>query len=69
MDEAILADYCLVFSEGKIIVAGSPSEILNNKEILSLAKIDSPFIYKLSEKINGVKPTYHEQELLDQICK
>nr|WP_318027956.1 hypothetical protein [Mycoplasmopsis bovis] len=45
------------------------SEILNNKEILSLAKIDSPFIYKLSEKINGVKPTYHEQELLDQICK
>nr|WP_318028354.1 hypothetical protein [Mycoplasmopsis bovis] len=69
MDEAILADYCLVFSEGKIIAAGSPSEILNNKEILSLAKIDSPFIYKLSEKINGVKPTYHEQELLDQICK
>nr|WP_318026979.1 hypothetical protein [Mycoplasmopsis bovis] len=24
MDEAILADYCLVFSEGKIIAAGSP---------------------------------------------
>ncbi len=70
MDEAILADYCLVFSEGKIIGLLVPlSEILNNKEILSLAKIDSPFIYKLSEKINGVKPTYHEQELLDQICK
>ncbi|EIN15465.1 ABC transporter ATP-binding protein [Mycoplasmopsis agalactiae 14628] len=69
MDEAILADYCLVFSEGKVIASGSPSEILNNKEILSLAKIDSPFIYKLSEKINGIKPTYNEKELLDQICK
>lgn len=65
MDEVILVDYCLVFFEGKVIVLGFFSEILNNKEILSLVKIDFFFIYKLSEKINGVKLIYNEKELLD----
>ncbi|MBZ4195655.1 energy-coupling factor transporter ATPase [Mycoplasma tauri] len=69
MDEAILADECLVFSGGELVAQGTPSEILNNKEIIELAKIDSPFIYKLSEKINGIKPTYDEKELLEQLCK
>ncbi|UWV78203.1 energy-coupling factor transporter ATPase [Mycoplasmopsis felis] len=69
MDEAILADKCLVFSNGQLIADGSPQEILNNKEIIELAKIDSPFIYKLSENLKGINPTYNEQELIDQICK
>lgn len=69
MDEAILADYCLVFSKGKIVASGAPADILKNHEIINLAKIDSPFIYKLSEKLHGIKPTYNEKELLDQICK
>ncbi|QGZ97408.1 energy-coupling factor transporter ATPase [Mycoplasma sp. NEAQ87857] len=69
MDEAILADKCLVFSKGELVAAGSPKEILNNKEIIELAKIDSPFIYKLSEKINAVTPTYNKKELINEICK
>ncbi|MBU4690115.1 energy-coupling factor transporter ATPase [Mycoplasma sp. ES3157-GEN-MYC] len=69
MDEAIMADYCLVFSQGKIIAQGAPKDILNNKEIVEIAKIDSPFIYKLSDKIKGVEPTYNEHELLEQLCK
>ncbi|WP_338822906.1 energy-coupling factor transporter ATPase [Mycoplasmopsis felifaucium] len=69
MDEAILADYCLVFAHGELIASGKPNEILNNKEIIDEAKIDSPFIYKLSEKIHGIKPTYDEQELLNELCK
>ncbi|MBU4689765.1 energy-coupling factor transporter ATPase [Mycoplasma zalophidermidis] len=69
MDEAIMADYCLVFSQGKIIAQGAPKDILNNKEIVETAKIDSPFIYKLSDKIKGVEPTYNEYELLEQLCK
>ncbi|ADE19610.1 energy-coupling factor transporter ATPase [Mycoplasma crocodyli] len=69
MDEAILADYCLVFSEGKLIAKGSPLEILKNKKIIDIAKIDSPFIYKLSEKIKGIDPTYNEDELLEALWK
>lgn len=69
MDEAILADYCLVFSQGKIIAQGSPKDILRNKEVIKIAKIDLPFIYKLSEKIAGVEPTYELNELMEQICK
>lgn len=69
MDEAIQADFCLVFSKGILIASGSPKEILNNKKIIKEAKIDSPFIYRLSKKIKNVKPTYDEVDLLEQICK
>ncbi|WGI36904.1 energy-coupling factor transporter ATPase [Mesomycoplasma lagogenitalium] len=69
MDEAILADELLVLSNGKVIAQGSPQEILKNKEIIEKAKIDSPFIYKLSSKLKGISPTYDANELLEQICK
>lgn len=69
MDEAIQADYCLVFSHGKLIASGSPVDILNNQEIIKIAKIDFPFIYGLSQKIDNVKPTYSEEELIEALCK
>ncbi|AWX69216.1 energy-coupling factor transporter ATPase [[Mycoplasma] anseris] len=69
MDEALLADKLIVFSKGQVIAQGSPIEILKNKEIIEIAKIDSPFIYKLSEMIKGVEPTYEEGDLIKQLCK
>ncbi|WP_036453010.1 energy-coupling factor transporter ATPase [Mycoplasma buteonis] len=69
MDEAILADRCLVFAQGELIAQGTPKDILNNKEIIGIAKIDSPFIYKLSSLIEGVNPTYSKEELISEICK
>ncbi|QJR44085.1 energy-coupling factor transporter ATPase [Mycoplasma miroungirhinis] len=69
MDEAVLADELLVFSGGKLVASGSPKEILKNKQIVELAKIDSPFIYKLSEMLDGIEPTYDEKVLIEEICK
>lgn len=69
MDEALLADTLIVFSGGHVIATGSPIEILNNKEIIEIAKIDSPFIYKLSEMVKGINATYNEEELIKQLCK
>ncbi len=71
MDEAILADEILVFSGGKLIASGQPADILKNEKIVNLAKIDAPFIYKVSKKIKNkkVKPTYYEKELLEALCK
>ncbi len=69
MDEAILADELLVFSGGRLIAKGKPEDILKNKKIVDLAKIDAPFIYKLSSKIKNIKPTYNEDELIGAICK
>ncbi|MEE3928567.1 energy-coupling factor transporter ATPase [Mycoplasmopsis ciconiae] len=69
MDEAIMADYCLVFSHGKLVAKGKPHEILKDKEIIELAKIDSPFIYKVSEKIEGIEATYDENKLVEELCK
>ncbi|MEA4333794.1 energy-coupling factor transporter ATPase [Mycoplasma sp. 1232] len=69
MDEAILADKCLVFAKGKLIAAGSPKEILKNQEIIEIAKIESPFVYRMSTMVNGIEPTYNESELIEEICK
>ncbi|MGL5733143.1 MAG: energy-coupling factor transporter ATPase, partial [Metamycoplasmataceae bacterium] len=69
MDEAIQADHVLVFAKGKLIAEGSPQDILKNQEIIKIAKIDSPFIYKLSKKIEGVEPTYDAETLLGEIWK
>ncbi|VEU70014.1 energy-coupling factor transporter ATPase [Mycoplasmopsis glycophila] len=69
MDEAILADRCLVFAGGELVAQGSPKEILKNKEVIEVAKIDSPFIYKLSSMIDGIDPTYNKEELIEEICK
>ncbi|NQZ65955.1 MAG: energy-coupling factor transporter ATPase [Mycoplasmatales bacterium] len=71
MDEAILADIILVFAKGKLIASGKPQDILSNKKIVNIAKIDAPFIYKVSEalKNKGIKPTYKKEELIGEICK
>ncbi|MHA3786006.1 energy-coupling factor transporter ATPase [Mycoplasma sp. Z244C] len=69
MDEAILADKCLVFAGGELVAAGSPKDILKDKEIIEVAKIESPFIYRISERLNGIDPTYNEKELIGELCK
>ncbi|WP_027334299.1 energy-coupling factor transporter ATPase [Mycoplasma elephantis] len=69
MEEAINADYCLVFSHGKLIASGSPVDILKDKKIVEEAKIDSPFIYRLSSQIKNVDSTYDEENLIEALCK
>ncbi|MBG0730982.1 energy-coupling factor transporter ATPase [Mycoplasma sp. 'Moose RK'] len=69
MNEAILADEIIVFAKGKIVAQGDPKFILNNPEIIEVAKIDSPFIYKISDSLESITPTYDENELLDQLWK
>ena len=71
MDEAILADIILVFAKGKLIASGKPVDILSDKKITKAAKIDAPFIYKVSQSLKdkGVKPTYIKKKLVGEICK
>ena len=71
MDEAILADMVIVLANGKMVAQGKPEDILKNKKITELAKIDAPFIYKVSEALasKGVKPTYDKDKLVGEICK
>lgn len=69
MEEAIMADYCMIFSKGKVIAYDTPQKLLNNKTIIEEAKIDSPFIYKISSQINGIEPTYDIDEFLENIWK
>lgn len=71
MDEAILADMVIVMAKGKIVAQGKPDDILNNKKITKIAKIDAPFIYKVSEALSekGINPTFDKDKLVGEICK
>ncbi|MBR2999291.1 MAG: energy-coupling factor transporter ATPase [Mycoplasmataceae bacterium] len=69
MDEAILADNCIIFSNGKIIASGSPKELFKNHELIKKSKIDHPFIYKVSSKIDWMIPTYDIDEFLENLWK
>lgn len=73
MDEAILADLVLVFSGGKLVASGKPEDILSDKKIVELAKIDAPFIYKVSEALvekgKKVPITFDEKTLVGALCK
>lgn len=69
MDEAILADTCVVLAAGEVIAVGTPKEILANKDIVKRARIDAPFVYRVSEMLKTVKPTFDEDELVEAICK
>lgn len=71
MDEAIMADQVLVFSKGKLLASGKPQDILKDKKVTKIAKIDAPFIYKVSEALEskGIKPTYDKKKLVGELCK
>ncbi|WP_041363111.1 energy-coupling factor transporter ATPase [[Mycoplasma] mobile] len=69
MDEAILADRVLVLAEGELIASGDPLEILKNERVIEIAKIDSPFIYRVSKLLKNVDPTYDQDKLIGEICK
>ncbi|MCK5946057.1 MAG: energy-coupling factor transporter ATPase [Mycoplasmataceae bacterium] len=68
MDEAILADQVIVLSHGKVVAQGKPKDILNDKKLVDIAKIDAPFIYKVSEALLK-NPTFDKDELVRKLCK
>lgn len=51
MEEAVNADKVIVIDEGKILAAGSPSEIFKEKQMLEKAGLDVPDIVKLSSQL------------------
>ena len=61
--------YCTPFSNGKIIASGSPKELFKNHELIKKSKIDHPFIYKVSSKIDWMSPTYDIDEFLENLWK
>ncbi len=48
---ASCADNVIVLNDGQVIFQGSPIELFNDKEVLSLAGLDDPPIHKLATKL------------------
>lgn len=56
MEEAVFADKIYVMDNGKIVAAGTPSEIFSQKELLHSAGLDVPDVVKIASALrqNGV---------------
>lgn len=73
MDEIINADKVLVMNKGELVKAGTPEEILKNKEFIKSIHLDVPFVVNLHDEISkqGLKleETLSLEKLVEEICQ
>ena len=68
IEEAVFADEIILLNKGKIMMQGSPKEVLTNEELLRSLNLDVPFAYKVSSKLN-MKPMIDRKELVEALCQ
>lgn len=52
IEETLASDEIVVFSEGKIILQGPPSDVYEHADVLHAIALDLPFIYRLKEALS-----------------
>ena len=73
-EEAVPADRVLVLSRGEVIGAGTPREVLTDRELLSRAHVAPPFAVQVFEELQhrGIKLEHcplTERELTEELCR
>lgn len=51
IEETLTSDEIVVFSEGKIILQGTPREVYQHAEVLHSISLDLPFVYRLKSSL------------------
>lgn len=73
IEEAKNADKIILLNEGQIIDTGTPEQILTKSDVLNKLKLDIPFAWKVSQKLNEkgikIKETLNIEELEKQLCQ
>lgn len=73
IEEAVYADNVILLNQGKIVAMGRSEDILKQEDLLKSIKLEVPFAYKLSKKLNenGIKidKTVNIRELVNQLCQ
>ena len=71
IEEAVFADEIILLSQGKVVMQGTPEEVLKNEKLLMSLNLDVPFAYKLSSKLAalGINKCINQKELINQLCQ
>ena len=74
LEDYFFYDKIIIIKDSSILFIGSPSQLINNKEVLNQAKINKPFFLSLIEKLNskGIKVNSKiesEEKLIQQLCQ
>jgi len=73
IEEVVHSDQVIVLDEGKVVLNGTPEEVLQQEELLVKLQLDVPFAYKLSKSLQkqGLKVKSHidMEGLVDELCQ
>lgn len=73
IEEAATSDYVILLSDGHIIDAGTPDQVLMKQEQLESLSLDVPFAYKISKGLQRkgiqVNDYIHREELVKELCQ
>ena len=73
IEEVVHSDQVIVLDEGKVVLNGTPEEVLQQEELLVKLQLDVPFAYKLSKSLQkqGVRVKSHidMEGLVDELCQ
>jgi len=72
LDEAVYANRLVVLNEGKIVAAGTPTQVFEHDELLTEVGLDVPFAIKASKALKNegiiTKICVTNEELVEELC-
>ena len=74
LEDYFFYDKIIIIKDSSLLFVGSPSQLINDKEVLNQARINKPFFLSLIEKLNskGIKVNSKiesEEKLIQQLCQ
>ncbi len=68
MEEAALADRCIVLEKGKVLLDGTPAQVFSKREVLEQTGLTMPISCKLAYALEDVGVSLHELPLTETQC-
>ncbi len=68
MEEAALADRCIVMEKGEILLDGTPDEVFSKREILEQTGLTMPLSCKMAYALKDAGVSLHTLPLTEQQC-
>ncbi|MFR3893842.1 MAG: energy-coupling factor transporter ATPase [Merdibacter sp.] len=73
IEEMVSSDHVIVMKEGKVVMDGTPEEVLNNEEELIKMQLDIPFSLKFVNEMKRqgivLKREIQMEKVVDELCR
>ena len=73
IEEMVSSDHVIVMKEGKVVMDGTPAEVLNNEEELIKMQLDIPFSLKFVNEMKKqgivLKREIQMEKVVDELCR